>query len=254
MVEEGKYLYCIIESNGGRKNFGHIGIGEREGEVVTIPYNDLSGVVSDVPIKKYAPTRENTITHERVIEEVMKDYTVLPVRFCTIAASAQEVRDVLRKRYHEFKKLLREMDNKVELGLKALWLNMGATFDEIVAERKDIKMLKDRASKRPTRDNMIRVGELVKETLDEKKKREAAYFLEPLKKISADVRINNTFGDKMFLNTAFLVDGNREKEFDNEVETLKTEYGERARIIYVGPAPPFNFVNVVIYWKEIEGE
>jgi hypothetical protein len=254
MVEEGKYLYCIIESNGGRKNFGHIGIGEGGGEVVTIPYNNLSAVVSDVSTKKHAPNRENTIAHERVIEEVMKDCTVLPARFCTIAASAQEVRDVLRKRYHEFKKLLREMDNKVELGLKALWLSMDAIFDEIVAEKKDIKMLKDRASKRPNRDDMIRVGELVKKTLDEKKKREAEYFLEPLKKISTDVRINNPFGDKMFLNAAFLVDRNREKEFDNEVETLKTEYEERAKIIYVGPAPPFNFVNVVIHWKEIEGE
>ena len=249
MAEEGKYLYCIVADNTGR-NFGSLGIGGRGDPVTTISYNDLSAVISDAPIKEYATTRENTIAHEKAIEKVMSEgNTVLPVRFGTVAGSAQEVRDVLRKRDREFKDLLHDMDNKVELGVKALWLDMDAIFAEIVEERGDIRALRNRAARKPTRDSMIRVGELVKEALEEKKEKEAASILQPLTKIAVDSKVNKPFGDRMFLNAAFLVDKGWGKEFDDEIETLRMSYAQRAKITYVGPAPPFNFVNIVIHWE-----
>lgn len=249
MAEEGKYLYCIIGTNQAR-NFGPLGIGGRGDPVTTISHDELSAVISDAPIKKYTTTRENTIAHEKAIEEVMRQgYTVLPVRFGTVAGSAQEVRDVLRKRYREFKDLLHDMDNKVELGVKALWLDMQAIFNEILKERQDIKRLRDRAARKPTRDSMIRVGELVKEALERRKEREAASIFKSLNQVAADSKINKPFGDNMFLNAAFLVDRSREKEFDTEIEALRSQYEGRAKITYVGPAPPFNSVNIVIHWE-----
>jgi hypothetical protein len=249
VTEEGKYLYCIIGTDEER-NFGPLGIMGRGDPVTTISYRDLSGVISDAPIKKYPVTRENTIAHEKAIEKVMAEgYVALPARFGTVAGSAQEVRDLLRKRYREFKDLLREMDNKVELGVKALWLNMDSVFNEILQEREDIRRLRDRAALKPTRADMMQVGELVKEALEQKKNREGALIARRLKSIAADHKINNTFGDNMFLNTAFLVDRTREKEFDGEVEALRAEREGKARITYIGPAPPFNFVNIVIHWE-----
>lgn len=249
MVEEGKYLYCIIGTDEAR-NFGPLGIGGRGDTVTSIAHDELSCVISDAPIKKYATTRENTIAHEKAVEEVMgQGYTVLPVKFGTVADSAQEIRDVLRKRHTEFKNLLRDMDNKVELGVKALWLDMDGIFGEILKERQDIKRLRDRAARKPTRNSMIRVGELVKEALEKKKEKETALMLDGVTKICADVRTNNNFGDRMFLNAAFLVDRSREKEFDNKIEALKAKYENKAKVIYVGPAPPFNFVNIVIHWE-----
>jgi hypothetical protein len=52
----------------------------------------------------------------------------------------------------------------------------------------------------------------------------------------------------MFLNAAFLVDKGREKEFDNRVDELERSYGDRVKFKYVGPVPPFNFVNIVVKW------
>jgi len=249
MIQEGKYLYCITGNNHER-NFGPIGIGGRGDEVITVSYNDLGAVISNAPIKKYPTTRENTITHEKVIEKVMgEEQTLLPVKFGTVAGSAQDVRDVLRKRYREFKDILREMDNKVELGVRALWLDMEKIFSEILEQREDIKRLRNKTAHRPTRESMIRVGELVKDALEKKKKKEANPIVNTLKRISTDFRLNNTFGDKMFLNAAFLVDRDQEKEFDNEVDTLRAKYEKRMKIIYVGPVPPFNFVNIVIHWE-----
>jgi hypothetical protein len=248
MPREGKYIYCIIESNEGR-NFGAIGIGGRGDIVSTIGHEDIGAVISSTPMTKYVINRENMTTHERVIEEVMKDYTVLPVRFCTIASSADELRSLLRKRYSEFKGLLRDMDNKVEMGLKVLWKDMSQVFKEIVEDNKEVKKLKKKSEGKSAKiENTTKValGKAVKEALDKKKADEAWKILNKFKRTYADVKENDLFGDSMVLNAAFLIDRIREKEFDFLVEDLVKKHDGRMTFKYVGPAPPFNFVNIVV--------
>ena len=250
MNDEGTYLYCIIRSSEAR-DFGPLGVGGRGDHGTTISFDDLSGVVSNARTRRYAATRENTMAHEKAIEKVMSEgHTALPVRFGTVAGSVQEVRDVLRKRHREFADLVRDMDNKVELGVKALWRDMEGVFAEIIEERSDIKALKNEVARNSKRGSLMRVGEMVKEALERKKEREATQILNSLRKIAADFKENTTYGDNMFLNAAFLVQRDREKEFDNEIEALTMKYEGRAKIKYVGPAPPFNFVNIVIHWDK----
>jgi len=222
MAREGKYVYCIVESNEGR-NFGPIGIGGRGDIVSTIGYNDISAVISSSPMTKYVINRENMIAHEKIIEEVMKDYTVLPVRFCTIAASAEEIRTLLRRRYAEFKGLLRDMDNKVELGLRGIWKDMNRIFNEIAEANQEIKKLKKNAEGKSGKTGSaakVSLGRAVKKVLDEKKDGETRKILNIFKRPAIDVRTNDLFGDSMFLNAAFLIDRTREKEFDFLVEDL----------------------------------
>ena len=248
MLEEGKYIYCIIGTDEGR-HFGPIGIGERGDEVSTVSYRDLSAVISNTSMTRYTLNSDNLLVHERVIEKVMEDYTVLPMRFCTIASSAQEIRDLLRKRYAELKGLLQDMDNKIELGVKGLWKDMQAIFQEIVDEDKEIRSLKEKIAARALPEvhpERVQVGKMVKEALQAKKRREGDEILRVLRRSCVDFRTNGLMGDKMFLNAAFLLDRGREKEFDHQMDHLDVQYGERMAFRYVGPTPPYNFVNLVI--------
>ncbi len=147
MEREGKYIYCIIQSSQDR-NFGPLGIGNRNDEVLTIGYKDLSMVVSNHPLTKFVVNRYNMIAHEKVIEKVMKEFnSVLPVRFGTIASNPDEIRNLLDDRYREFKDHLRYMDNKIELSVKGLWKNMDSIFNEVVEENIQIKNLKEKISR-----------------------------------------------------------------------------------------------------------
>lgn len=250
MSDEGKYLYCIIEE-ASHRNFSSIGIGEKRGEVHTLCYSDLACVLSSALMTKYLINRNNLMAHEKVIEEVMKDYTVLPIRFGTIASSNDEVRSLLMKNYHEFKKLLRSMDNKVETGLKAFWLNMDMIFKEIAASDREVKALKGRIQKKHTDfslDERITLGEKVKDALEKKREAEADEVLRPLKSKCIDFCLNETPGDNAVLNCAFLIDRMQEREFDDIVENLTKGYKNRLKFKYIGPSPPFNFVNLVIRW------
>jgi len=248
MLEEGKYLYCIIENSNAR-NFGPIGIGDREDEVTTIPYGELSAVVSSIPMSKYVVSPETMTAHEKVLEEVMKDCTVLPVRFYTVAPSADEIRSFLRRRHAEFKNLLRYLDNRIELGLKALWKDMNGVFQEIIDENVELKALQEKiastsSGKAETKAKALAAG--VKSRLQEKKDMEAEGLLDPLKKISVAGHYNKTHGDDMICNAAFLMDRRWEKDFDIKVEELTKAHNDRIRFIYVGPVPPYNFVNIVV--------
>lgn len=246
MREEGKYLYGIIGTNEER-NFGPIGLGSQEVETITC--RDLSAVISNASMGKYVVSKENLLAHERVLEQVMKEFTVLPVRFCTVAANAEEIRRLLERRHRELKHLLRDMDGKVELGVKALWRNMDIIFQEIVDENEEIKRLKAEIPERPARQThtqRIAIGEMVQAALEAKKEREGEDLLRGLKRLSVDYRLNRTIGDKMLFNAAFLVDRAREKEFDDLMERLGLRYRERIKFAYVGPVPPYNFANLAL--------
>ncbi len=254
MEKEGKYIYCIIATSQER-NFRPIGIGDRGDDVLTIGYEDLSMVVSNYPIAKLVVSRQNLLAHERMIEVVMKEFdSVLPVKFGTIASDADEIRNLLDRRYREFKTALRDMDHKIELGVKGIWKNMDVIFNEIVEENEDIKEMKDRI-KNDVAKNMqakMEIGKMVEQALEKKKEKEALNFVDALRKTAVNYKLNKTIGDEIFLNSAFLVDKGREKEFDNIIDDLSQEYKDRIRFMYAGPLPVFNFVNIVIYPEEWE--
>ena len=249
MEKEGKYIYCIIESKQER-NFGPIGIGERGDELLTIGYDDLSMVVSNHPIAKLTANRENFVGHEKAIEEVMKEFdSVLPVRFGTIASGADEIRNLLDRRYREFKSALRDMEHKVELGVKGIWNDMDVVFSEIVEGNETIKNLRKQLKGKGSQNVQLKinVGQLVKKELDQKKEKQAEEIVDRLRRMSYEYKLNKTIGDEMFMNVAFLVDKGREKEFDNTMDDLCDEYEDKMKFMYAGPLPVFNFVNILIY-------
>jgi len=255
MEREGKYIYCIIGTKQER-NFGPIGIGARGDEALTIGYDNLSMVVSSHPIIKFVVNRENVLTHEKVIEKVMEEFdSVLPVRFGTIASSPDEVRNLLDKRYREFRNLLKDVDHKVELGVKGVWKNIDIIFKEIAGENRKIKALKEDIQNDTAKKNnkaRMEVGKMVEEALAKKKEREAESIIEALRRTAFDHKLNKTMGDEMFMNGAFLVDKGREKEFDNIMDDLGNKYKNRIKFMYAGPLPVFNFANITIYPEEWE--
>ncbi len=251
-MDEGKYLYCVINESQER-NYGPIGIGDRADEVHTLCFRDLACVISSTPMTKYVISRENLIAHEKVIEEAMKDYTVLPVRFCTIATSVEEIRNLLMKRYQELKNLLRSMDNKVELGLKVFWQDMESIFKEISSTLKEIKSLKERLSKNSASASLnekVELGKKVKEALEKKREDETEEILDVLRPKCVNLRNNKIVSDNMILNCAFLVDKAHEIEFDDLIEDLTQKYKDRLKFKYVGPIAPFNFAELVIKWGD----
>jgi len=253
----GKYLYCVIRCPEERSFDDVVPIGGTSDAVHTVSFGSLAVVASDCMEREYETTRANMLAHQRVQERVMKEFTILPVRFGTVAdagAPAEQIERLLEKRYKEFDSLLQEMEGAVELGIRALWRDVNAIFQEIVAENRDIGRLRDSLKRKPPQAahyDRMRLGEAVKKALDRKRELEATPILGPLARIARKTVRNPTMTDRMIVSTAFLVDKRRQREFDRAVEKLDHEMGDRVTFKYVGPVPPYNFVNIVINWQEM---
>jgi hypothetical protein len=246
-MKVGKYIYCIIGNN-KVQTFGPLGIGGRGDELYTICFNDLAAVVSNSLIINYSVSRENVIAHEKAIEEVMKKHTVLPVRFCTIAEDEEKVKKILEKEHDKFVDLLKNIEGKKELGLKAIYKE-DIIYKEILEKYKDIKKLKDTIASKSLEQayyQRMEIGKKVEAALQKEKEIYKEDILDALSPLAVEVKTNNTYGERMIINAAFLINEDKEAQFDQKVQELADKYDDKMKFKYVGTLPPFNFINLTI--------
>ena len=214
----------------------------------SICFNDIAAVVSNSPIIKYRVSRENTLAHEKAIEEVMKEYTVLPVRFATIAEDEEEVKKILEREYSKFKDLLNSMKDKKELGLKAIFKE-DVIYKDILEKNKELRILKEKVAALPPEKTYFKraeIGEMVEAALRREKEIYKKDILDALSYLAAEVKTNSSYWELMIINAAFLVEKYKEAEFDQKVNELEAKYSSKIKLKYIGKVPPFNFVNLVV--------
>ena len=245
--KEGKYIYCVIDFKEGEpeKNFGPLGLGQRGDELWSSSYKDVAAVISNSPIKKYPVSRENCLGHQRAVESVMKEgFTVLPVRYCTIAENEEQVKKILKRDHARFKSLLSKMKNKVELGLKAIF-DEKQIYQNILSKNKEIRLSKERLINQPlekTYQERAKLGMMVEAALNGEKDKARTLALRSLEGLAEDCVVNDNYGERMFLNASFLVDRSKEEEFNRKVDELNEKLGQGVKLKYVEGLPPFNFV------------
>ena len=146
LPKEGRYVYCIIPWEGSQStlSFGDMGI-EGSSDVYAIPCGDIAAIVSNAPFKEYVLTEENVRTHNQVITLVMEKHPVVPIAFGMVFKNEEVLKGVLGRLRGDLKNVLKEVEGKVELGVKVI-LPKGAEFDED-AFASEIKVLRGLASK-----------------------------------------------------------------------------------------------------------
>ena len=248
----GQYLYCIIHEPKTDIEWDIKGM--NGGVITSIHYRDLAIITSASPMVRYRLSRENTITHEVVIEKVMsRGYTVLPIRFSTIAKDSDLVkRKLLESRYWEFEGLIRKLTGKQEVGVR-VFCEEKYLFDEVLKNNPPIVKLRDEIAKKPpseTHYDRIKIGQMVEEALKVQKKNYQDMILNSLVDLSVEHRINDALGDKMIFNGAFLIDSKSEIDFNKRIEELEEKLGKSFQFKYIQVTPPFNFVNIVVHLED----
>ena len=223
------------------------GIGGSGTPVRTIVLGDLVAVVSDVPGFRIDLSRENLLNHQRVLEEVLSRSDVLPFSFGTVASSDDEVREVLlRDAYEPLHEQLEYVRGCIELEVKVFW-DEEQLFAEIVQENEDVRELRDTVAMLPddvAAAEKISLGQLTGAEIELKSVWEAEGVLDVLEQHSVELLVSPNLSDTMLLNAAFLVEREREAEFDNVVAALAEAHAGRLIFNYVGPLPPYSFINL----------
>jgi hypothetical protein len=214
MVYGSIYIYGIID---GKVNpvMNTNGIGAGNNGTYCISFKDITAVVSNTQFIEYDPTEENVLTHEFVIQEVLKkDFTVAPMRFCTILRTRNDVLKLLDSAYLPFKKNILKIRNKKEFGIK-LFLNIEKLKEEV--------------------DDIMKKSEEIAKELHNK-----------LMEKSEDTKLDEQITQDMIMNTAYLIHNEKIKDFYNAVNDFDKSYTDKIKIRISGPTAPYNFVDMPI--------
>jgi hypothetical protein len=246
-------MYCIIGAADPRE-FQSSGLSEHGAQVHTVPAGGLAAVVSDSPLMEYDRSRRYMLAHTVVLEEVMQEFTILPVRFGVVAPSAEAIREqVLTRRHDELTGLLARMDGRVELGIKALWQEEQVLREIMEDGPPNVQRLRDKIrgqSVEASYYDKLNLGEAIEAALADKREEDGRKILSRLIPLADEHKINPLQVDRMVVNAAFLVQRERQAQFDAAIEQLDQDMGSRLTFKYVGPVPPYNFVSLAIMWDQ----
>lgn len=242
-MNSGKYIYCFIE---GRvdNDFDLNGIGGY-GKVYFIHHEGITVVVSDVPYIVFEPSRENAVTHEKIIQHFLKNYNLVPCSFGNVFKSKDDLLKFMSKAGEQIDENLQKVRDKMEVGLRVFWKK--AVFSDEV-ETKQIKEFKEDLMKRSDSENYyskIEFGKMVEEQVNNRREYYVANIFDPLAKRAVDAKLNDTSNPLMVINAAFLIQNAREHEFDGYVDSVMKKFADRLEFSYSGPWPPYNFTSIV---------
>lgn len=255
------HLYCVVGA-AHQREFSDIGADHpcpSTGQVFTVHHQDIAAVVGPAPRQAYKSMKKEEViphlfAHQAVIEKILAERTVVPVKFGTMARDEEEVRTILEKGYPQLRAALEAMEGKIELDVVALWRDLDSVLQEI-GEEEEIQRARAAIESRPpkeTTEERVRIGQLVKARLDRCREERAADIVQTLKGLAQDMLPHALLDDRMILNTAVLVERSREGEVGQALDRLNGRCAERVDFRCVGPLPPYSFSTVEIRRFEAE--
>jgi hypothetical protein len=241
----GKYIYCFIKEkeviNICSSAFANI-----ISPVYTIPYKEISAVVSNTEVIEFDPTRKNVLNHQRIITKVMEQYTVIPVAFGTVGNNKKDIETIIVENYDELLEQIGYLTNKSEVGLKVIWTE--DYFNQDI-ESEEISVLKSKVSGKEEEEvlyDKIQLGKLVQKAIENKKEEYIDEIYIPLSKLAVDSKLKDGIPIKTVFNAYFLVNNSDSDLFDKKVEKLYEAYDKKLVFSYTGPWPPYNFIDLRI--------
>jgi hypothetical protein len=238
-----KYLYCITDQDCRKKIHGIRGI--HDAPVTTILAEDIVCVVSDIDTSDASLDRDAAMAHQKVLETVMEQATILPLAFGHIVQKEEEVaRRFLAPHADAIKKGLTYLSGNIEMNIKAFWPDIQSVFMSISEENEEIRQMKKKSTL--TRNNKIRAGEIAAKAIEEKRGTFVKEIIEVLQDVVIEHKKDRLFGDSMIANIAFLLPKKRLAEFDTKINLYAERFGNDVYFRLIGPVPPYNFTNVRI--------
>jgi len=249
MTSQCNYLYGVTPA-GATGGLDLVGI---EGaKVRAVAHGGLAMIASPIArfrVDEFPPAKilHYLAEHQRVLERVMADAPVIPVKFGTCAEGEDRIVGILESGCGEFTRALNTYAGKVELDLAAFWADLQAVLAELSTDERVVSM-KNRIADSPDRsmEQRVRLGQLVKDLLDQRRDALARRLTADLKAIWPNLIVNPTRDDSMVLNAALLVEGREERRFDQVIDELNRRCDNRLNFRCVGPLPPYSFATAEV--------
>lgn len=216
------YIYGVLEEVSA-----DLGLGLDGSPLRVVSVGRVAAVVS-AHERAPEPEEDRFWQHEAVVERLLEEGAVLPMRFGVTVADQGELEALLRSREGEFVALLAMVRGAVELSVRA----------ELPMSRSSQEPGGDAAAKRSGTEYMRDRGRVLREVEQAKER-----LHEPLKDLarrSLVLEARGARGWEGVFRAAYLVDVERVEAFARCVESLAEQLG--GEVSCTGPWPPYSFV------------
>ena len=187
-------------------------------------------------------SKSSALAHEEVIERLMENFTILPVKFHTVFDGRNSILSMMQSYYKHFKDSLNRLRDKVEFGIKVIW-----PADKI---KKRIRNSHEKSKhEMPIPDGSSNKKfmreKLEKYRKDEEFEKKADKFINVMdiffSKFAAEKVLKKLKTENLLLDAAYLIEKDRQADFKEAYEHIKNAH-TGFKFLFSGPWPPYNFV------------
>jgi hypothetical protein len=245
----GKILYALCASDDMQPNYSVRGL--ESAPVYAIDQCGIRAIVSDTLSARLRPNRSNIRAHQKVLESLTADTTVLPMRFGVLARDAAAVERLLATNMESINEHSERLNGRVEMGLRVSWdvtniYEHFVTLHPTLAEgRNEIWSQYSGSSAR--REEKIQLGNMFEALRTADRKDAAGKVKDILFDYCEDIVENPVKREKDVINLACLVERSRLDEFVSGVFDASKAFDNSYLFDYTGPWAPHNFINLDLY-------
>jgi len=241
-AERPTYVYGLITADTDLPD-GLTGLGP-SGQVATIAHGRVAAVVSDVPLDRPLGVRGDLVAHETVLDTLAAQGAVVPMRFPAVVEEHAVVDELLAPNEDHFAQLLESLEGRAQFTLTGRY-EQDAVLREVLEGDEEIRALREKVRELPedaSYYDRVRLGELIVRELEQRRETEGASIVERLEPLAVATVTNQLASPEDVVNVAFLVERDRQEEFENAVEAIGEELVGRVRLRLLGPVAPYDFI------------
>lgn len=198
----------------------------------------VAAVVSDAPADLRGKRRD-LLAHEAVLDTLAAQGSVLPMRFGVVSPDEEALLNTLRGNALRYVELLRQVDGRVELNVKAM--TMEQEFIGMAAKDPSVTAARRAAQRDASRERQIQLGQAVAAAVKHYAELSGERLMTQLQPHA--IRTSTlAAGENYALNAAFLVERDQVERFVEAVEDLQKQAAPALELVLTGPLPPYSFV------------
>ncbi|WP_031084370.1 GvpL/GvpF family gas vesicle protein [Streptomyces sp. NRRL WC-3549] len=234
------YIYAITQADHPLALEGLQGVGGEASDLRTVKAGKLAAVVSDAPDGLRAKRRD-LVAHQNVLERLMADGAVLPMRFGLVGPDDGQVRAALEEGAEGYTSRLSELDGRLEYNVKVS-LDEDVLLRAILTDSPEARQLSEYTRANPgAQDRKMALGELVSREVQSRQEALGRDIASSL--ASAAERASEAEPTKShFFNVSYLVKRDEASAFSQTVHEEAERRGDDYQFVLNGPLPPYSFV------------
>lgn len=245
------YVYGIVPTDQSVSLPG-VGVSAQAGGIHTVPHDGIAAVVGPSDVDDYQGLgREELVVvllqHQRVVEEVLPVFPVLPARFGTVLDDEARVLELLTRGHDLLHDELERLAGCVQMEVVVQW-DLEKVFAEIGRDER-IEQVRAAAAAAPAADAeamRILLGQTVQALIEQRRAALKDLLLPRLQETGREVHTNPLMDDKMVLNVALLIDDPGRERLDALLPELDAELDGSLDFRCVGPLPPYTFATLEV--------